>query len=249
MTFRVAFRLCRFAFEVTVVIFNYLFTAALASQKNKRTARAAWLHRASRRHLRIFNCKISTNGQIPQSGLLVSNHLSYFDILVLSAVTPAVFVSKADVKNWPLFGWLATLAGTVFIERERRMHVGAVNREIESALNDGALVVIFPEGTSTNGAEILPFRSPLLEPVANAPHEINVGYLHYELGDGDARNEVCYWGDHVFFPHLLNLLNKKEVRATARFGKFAKVTNDRKELAHQMREAVLKLKAEKQALD
>ena len=67
-------------------------------------------------------------------------------------MTPAVFVSKADVRRWPLFGWFAAIAGTVFVDRERRTHVGEVNREIEAALAAGALVVIFPEGTSSNGA-------------------------------------------------------------------------------------------------
>ncbi len=224
------------------MIFNYFFTAAFASKKNKRAARAAWLHRASRRHLRIFGCTTAVTGVIPQSGLLVSNHLSYLDILVISAITPAVFVSKSEVRNWPLFGWLASLGGTVFIERARRTHVGVVNREIESALAEGVLVVIFPEGTSSDGEAILPFRSPLLEPVASGGHPIAVSYLHYELPDGDARTEVCYWGDHVFFPHILHLLGKRAVRATVRFDEFQRTTDDRKELAIQLRDAVGKLK-------
>jgi 1-acyl-sn-glycerol-3-phosphate acyltransferase len=242
MTIRAAGRICWFAWELAIVVINYFFTAALAPAKSRRLARAAWLHRAARRHLKIFHCAIDVAGTVPQRGLLVSNHLSYFDILVLSAVTPAVFVSKAEVRRWPLFGWLAARAGTVFIERERRAHVGAVNREIESALNAGALVVIFPEGTSTNGEEVLPFRSPLLEPVIHTAREITVSHLRYELADGDARAEVCYWGDHVFFPHLLHLLGKKQVRATVRFEKFSRATRDRKELAKQLHAAVLKLK-------
>lgn len=242
MTLRAAWKICWFLFEVTVVIFNYFFTAAFAPRKNKRYARAAWLHRTSRRHLRIFGCTITTTGAIPRTGLLVSNHLSYLDILVLSATTPAVFVSKSEVRKWPLFGWFAVLAGTVFIERARRTHVGAVNREIESALAEGMLVVVFPEGTSTNGEEVLPFRSPLLEPVAGGAHDISTGYLHYELADGDARNEVCYWGDHAFFPHLIHLLGKGKLNTTIRFGKFQRTTDDRKELAKQLRDAVLELK-------
>ncbi len=242
MTLRVAARICWFLFEVTLVIFKYFFTVVLASAKNKRALRAEWLHRSSLSHLRIFNCTTTVSGPVPKNGLLVSNHLSYLDILVLCAVTPAVFVSKSEVRQWPLFGWLAARAGTVFIERERRTHVGAVNREIESALADGVLVVVFPEGTSTNGSEILPFRSSLLEPVAAGAHTIAIGYVHYELDDGDAGNEVCYWGDHTFFPHLLNLLGKRRVRATVRFGTFQRTTDDRKELAKQLREAVLRLK-------
>ena len=161
---------------------------------------------------------------------------------MISATAPAVFVSKAEVRRWPLFGWLAALGGTIFIERERRTHVGAVNREIQAALGEGALVVVFPESTSSNGETVLPFRASLLEPALRGGHEISVGWIHYELADGDARQEVCYWGDHAFFPHLLNLLGKKSVHATLRFGKFQRTTDDRKELATQLHAAVTELK-------
>jgi len=243
MTIRAAGKLLWFGWEVVVISTNYLFTAALVSQKKRRLARAAWLSRASRRHLKIFGYSASVTGEIPKSGLLVSNHLSYLDILAICATAPAVFVSKADVRRWPLFGWLAAIGGTVFIERERRTHVGTVNREIENALADGALVVVFPEGTSSNGETVLPFRASLLEPALRGGHSISVAWLHYDLADGDAKQEVCYWGDHSFFPHLLNLMGKRRVRATLRFAKFHRTTGDRKELAQQLRAAVLELKA------
>ncbi len=244
MTFRAAGRLCWFAWEAGVIILNYFLTAARAPKDKQRLERAAWLSRSSRRHLKIFGYSANVAGDIPKHGLLISNHLSYLDILAISAVTPAVFVSKAEVRRWPLFGWFAALSGTVFVDRQRRTHVGEVNREIEAALAAGALVVLFPEGTSTNGETVLPFRTSLLEPAARGHHEIAVGWIHYELpaGDGDARNEVCYWGDHTFFPHALNLFGKKAVRATLRFGKFRRTTDDRKELAKQLRTAVAELK-------
>ena len=243
MTFRAAGKLVWFLFEVGIILFDFIFTTAFAPKKSRRLARAVWLHRASRRHIKIYSCDYASTGPVPKSGLLVSNHLSYLDVLVIAAITPAVFVAKSEIRGWPLFGWLASLAGTVFIERARRTHVGAVNREIKSALADGALVVVFPEGTSTNGDEVLPFRSSLLEPVTTGTHPISTGYIHYELEGGDARNEVCYWGDHTFFPHAVNLLGKRRVRATVRFGTFQRTTDDRKELAKQLRDAVLELKA------
>ncbi|MGC9940984.1 MAG: lysophospholipid acyltransferase family protein [Verrucomicrobiota bacterium] len=244
MTIRAAARICRFVFEITLVILNYFFAVTFAHSKNRRAARADWLHRGSARVLKIFNCTTAVTGPIPKTGLLISNHLSYLDILLISAITPAVFVSKAEVRKWVVVGWLAEHAGTVFVERDRRTHVGEVNREIESTLADEVLVVVFPEGTSTSGYEILPFRSPLLEPAAGGKQPIAVSYLHYELDDGDAHSEVCYWGDHTFFPHLMHLLGKRGVRATVRFGTFQRKTNDRKEMARQLREAVLQLKSE-----
>lgn len=118
-----------------------------------------------------------------------------------------------------------------------------MNREIEAALADGALVVVFPEGTSSNGETVLPFRTSLLEPAARGAHDITAAWIHYDLADGDARQEVCYWGNHRFLPHALNLLGKKSVRATVRFGQFQRATNDRKELAKYLHAAVLGLKA------
>jgi 1-acyl-sn-glycerol-3-phosphate acyltransferase len=93
---------------------------------------------------------------IPAGGLLVSNHLGYLDVLVLSAITPAVFVAKREIRNWPLVGLLASLAGTLFVDRERRVQVGRMNDDIQVTLAAGALVVLFAEGTSSNGQTVLP---------------------------------------------------------------------------------------------
>src|SRR5579863_8787387 len=165
MTFRAAAKLIWFLWELAVVLVDYLFTAAFVAKKNRRLARAQWLHRSCRRHIKIYSCTYSSEGPIPTRGLLVSNHLSYLDIMVISAITPVVFVSKSEVRSWPIFGFCAVLSGTLFIDRAKRMHVGPINEEIQAALDAGVLVAVFPEGTSTNGEEVLPFRSPLLEPV------------------------------------------------------------------------------------
>jgi len=241
MTIRAAGRLCWFAWEVGVVILNYFLTAARAPKDQQRLARAAWLSRSSRRHLKIFGYSASVSGDVPTRGLLITNHLSYLDVLTISAVTPAVFVAKSEIRGWPLFGWFAAIAGTVFVNRARRTHVGEVNREIEAALAAGALVVIFAEGTSSNGETILPFRTSLLEPAARGNHEIAVGWLHYEVPGGNAGRDVCYWGDHSFLPHVLNLLGQKAIRTTVRFAKFQRITEDRKVLAGQLHDAVAEL--------
>ena len=244
MMFRTAGRLVWIAVEITGAIFDYFFDVVLNAPANLPAARAAWMQRAARRQLKVFRCFPDVSGSIPKSGLLVSNHLGYFDILLICSVAPAVFVSRADVRGWPLFGWLAKLGGTIFIQRERRMDVGAANREIQTVLDAGLLLVVFPEGTSSNGETILPFRASLLEPALRGGYEISIACLQYELDDGDPKTEVCYWGDHSFFPHLLNLLGKKSIRAKLRFGKFTCTTGDRKELAKQLHAAVSELKAQ-----
>jgi len=243
MMFRTAARLGWIAAGIAAAVFDYFFDVVLSASKNLPVARAAWMQRAARQPLKALRCFPSLSGPVPQSGLLVSNHLGYLDILLICSVVPAVFVSRADVRGWPLFGWLAKLGGTIFIRRERRLDVGAVNREIETALAAGLLVVVFPEGMSSHGETVLPFRASLLEPALHGGYEISIACLKYELDDGDPKTEVCYWGDHTFFPHLLNLLGKRQVRATLRFGKFNRTTGDRKELAKQLHAAVSELKA------
>lgn len=245
---RVIARFGRLTVAILIALLDYLFRCAFRSLEVRRAARAAWLHRSTRRTLRFFQFEIRATGPVPSRGLLISNHLSYLDVLVLSSITPAVFVSKHDVKYWPVFGQFAVLAGTVFVDRRRRFQVGQINDEITAALKQGALVVLFPEGTSTNGQTLLPFKSPLLEPATNSAWPLAVCWIQYEIDDGDASEEVCYWGDHAFFPHMLNLSSKRRVRASVRFGQFPERNGDRKELAQQLRAEILALKETNRAV-
>ena len=239
---RVTGRLLRFLWVVAVAFADYPVRCAFRGKTARLSRRALWLQRHSRRALRVFRLRPDASGPVPARGLLVSNHLGYLDVLVLSSVTPAVFVAKRDVKFWPLAGQLAQLAGTVFVDRRRRAAVGRVNVEIEEALDQGALVVLFPEGTSSGGETVLPFRTSLLEPAAQSRHPLSVCAIEYALEDGDPASDVSYWGDHTFFTHLLNLMGKRQVRAMVRFAAAQPAGLDRKELAQQLHGEVLKLK-------
>jgi 1-acyl-sn-glycerol-3-phosphate acyltransferase len=205
-------------------------------------ARALWLQTGCRRVLRIFNVEIQSSGTIPTQGLLVSNHLSYLDILVLSALAPSVFVAKLEVKAWPFFGWFSRLAGTVFADRDRRTQVGPLTRELRTILNHGALVVLFPEGTSSDGRTILPFKSALLESVTNSSYPLSASLIEYQLEDGNVGEEVCYWKDMTFLSHVINLLSKSRVKASIRFSKIRNGGATRKELARELHAEVLNLK-------
>jgi len=238
---RIIWRFLLLAEVVLVAIMDFFFRCAF-HKKNFHCLRGLWLQRHSRRALNIFKLKPQVAGQIPSRGLLISNHLSYLDILVIASITPAIFVSKKEVKHWPVFGLCAQMGGTLFVDRERRTQVSETNDEIQNALDDGALVVLFPEGTSSSGETVLPFKSALLQPAIGQTHPIFVAHIQYALDDGDAGNEICYWGDHAFFPHVLNLMSKRAVRATIKFAPFKRETTDRKELAKQLRDEVLKLK-------
>lgn len=203
--------------------------------------RSRWLQWCSRRTLRIFDIHWESSGKPPRTGLLVCNHLSYLDILVLVSMLPAVFVSKSEVQNWPVFGWFARRSGTLFVDRTRRRDVTRMNAEIQQTLDGGNVVVLFPEGTSWNGREILPFKSSLLEPIVGSPHPLAVGKIHYALDDGTVEDDVCYWGDMTFFPHLVNLMTKRRVRARVTFAPIPQPATDRKELARQLHAEISRL--------
>jgi 1-acyl-sn-glycerol-3-phosphate acyltransferase len=240
--FRVMARLLWFGGETVVAAFNFARMCALRPPERASAARGAWAQYSARRFLRIFGLSPVVSGPVPTRGLLVSNHLGYLDILVFSALMPAVFVAKSEVKHWPLMGWFARLAGTVFVHRDKRMGAGQVVDEMQTALDSGIPVVLFPEGTSSDGQTVLPFKSSLLEPAIRQTHPLSAGFIQYELDDGDVGEEVCYWKDMTLFPHLINLLSKRGIRATVRFTPLRDGATDRKILARQLHSEITKLK-------
>jgi 1-acyl-sn-glycerol-3-phosphate acyltransferase len=204
--------------------------------------RARILQKWSGRLLRRLDIRITVEGEIPAPGLVVSNHLSYLDIMVFSQAAACTFVSKHEVRSWPGIGWIASLSGTIYIDRARRRDTHAIQPEMQAALTSGLRLVVFPEGTSTDGSGLLPFHSSLFQPAIDLNTPVTAACLCYELADGDAGEEVCYWGDHSLAPHLLNLLTKKQVNAQVRFsGKPCQFT-DRKAAARTMEEEVKKLR-------
>ena len=141
-----------------------------------------------------------------------------------------------------MFGWFASLAGTLFLRRDRRSDLARVVCEMRQALDTGALVVLFPEGTTSDGREVLPFKSSLLEPAARRRHGLAAGFIEYALTGGCVAEEVCYWRDMTFVPHLLNLLGKRGLEARLGFTELRPPDSDRKQLARQLRSAVVRLK-------
>lgn len=229
--------------ELLLIALRFLLLYLATLGRPTRRARSVILQWGCRRVLRVLVDKVQVRGRRPGSGLLVSNHLSYVDILLLGSLTPVVFVSKADVKNWPLFGWFAAVSGTVFVQRERRGHVGEIANQIRQLLQHGHLVVLFPEGTSSGGTSVLPFKSSLLEPVVGQTHEVHAASITYVMPEGDVSRDVCYWGDMVFGAHIARLLGKPAFRACVHFADIPEPAADRKALARQLHAAVSTLHA------
>jgi len=196
------------------------------------------LHKWNGWLLRRCGVVVTVEGTPPARGLIVSNHLSYLDILVFSSIMPCSFVSKSEVKWWPGIGWAASLAGVIYIDRTHPSATRNIQPEIAATLARGACLVLFPEGTSGDGTSVRPFHSSLLQAAVEDRSPITAACITYELEDGDPRLDVCYWGDMTLVPHAVKLFRKGEVRAHVRFSLNRRAFADRKEAARKLWEEV-----------
>ncbi len=202
---------------------------------------ATWLNESCARGLRAIHVELSATGQFPSKGLIVSNHLSYLDILALSAAVPCVFVSKSEVKQWAIIGRYARWAGTVFVVRHDRADAARANGAVAESLKNGVPVVLFPEGTTTDGRRVLRFHSTMLQPAIDVGALVTPCAINYELDEGDVGHEVCWWGDMPLLPHMWNLMGKKVLRARISFGEPIQASGDRKQLSHTLHQQVEQL--------
>lgn len=194
----------------------------------------------------VLGVKISVQGTKPANipVLLVANHVSWLDIFVITAVAPVMFVAKREVAGWPLIGWAAKVRGTVFVDRQRRHATDGTNAEIAAALAGGAAIVLFAEGTSSDGNRVLPFRSALLGalrgPGEVAVQPLAIAYTRiHGLPMGRRHRPLAAWyGDMDLAPHVVGLARRGPVDVTLSFGDAHVLGGNRKALARRMEEAV-----------
>jgi 1-acyl-sn-glycerol-3-phosphate acyltransferase len=180
--------------------------------------RALWLQWSSRLLLRSMGVRCHVRGTPPTQGLVVSNHLSYVDVLIYGAAAPSVFLSKAEVSKWPFFGWVTRCAGTLYVDRSSLASAEAVSLEIAGRLHHPIPVVIFPEGTSTDGTSVLRFHSRLFEPVVAAGVPITAAAIRFTSGDGTPESELCWFGDEDFLANLWKVFGVPGWQVEVRFG-------------------------------
>ena len=206
----------------------------------------------------LIGVRISEVGQRSAEApvLILSNHVSWLDICVITALAPVVFVAKSEVARWPVFGWLARLQRTIFINRQARHQTGAATREIADRLLGGDAVVLFAEGTSSDGIRVLPFRSALIGAVhhalgASTHHkEITVqpmSVAYVGLGGvplGRAlRERVAWYGDADLMPHFIGVLASGAVNVTVSWGEATAygMSADRKRIARDAEQSVRRM--------
>ncbi|MCB1952449.1 MAG: 1-acyl-sn-glycerol-3-phosphate acyltransferase [Zoogloeaceae bacterium] len=133
--------------------------------------------------------------ELARPALLIANHVSWVDIFAINALSPSAFVSKADVRQWPIIGWLAAMNETVFLQRGSRGHAHIINAEIATRMAAGRHVAVFPEGTTTDGSHVQHFHAALLQPAIAAGQPVQALAVCYRTPDGTFTRAAAYDGD------------------------------------------------------
>jgi lyso-ornithine lipid O-acyltransferase len=236
-------------------LFLALLVAAVVDYRIRRpkwgAEGAVWIHRWCRRIVTALGFRCEVEGRIPSGGAVVSNHLSYLDILLYSSVQPFVMVAKTEVRRWPLLGWLTAQAGTVYVQRGGgpKTYRG-VNAAMAEAYRSGLPVLFFPEGTTTDGAGVLPFRRGLFHSVLDNRVSLRTSALRYWLekdavnGGATVGEDVCWWGEMGFTPHLFRLLGLRGLSVKVCFGDEVQARADRFVLSETAQARVAEMYAE-----
>ena len=203
----------------------------------RQTIFGAW----AKSFVKISRMKIEVIGNVPKPPFfLVSNHLSYTDIPALRAVAKGVFVAKGEIETWFLAGKIVRDMGAIFINRNNRRDIPRAGAKIIERLNDGEGVIVFPEGTSTKGEEVLPFNSSFLEFAAQSDLPVSYAAISYQTpaGEPTAVESVCWWDEKSFGEHLWYLFQLKEYTAIINFGGEPIHSVNRKILAKELRDRI-----------
>ena len=206
-----------------------------------------WRNRIARSwgHVMVRLCggRVTIFGTLPKPPFVfVCNHIGYVDVPVLLSVLDGVFIAKSEVRSWPLLGLLAIAGQTIFVDRSRRADVVRVNQAIADQLSDQQGLILFPEGTSTDGTHVLPFKPSLLAYPASRNLPVYYASLTYQTPPGEMpAHRVIGWGndDDVFLKHVMRFFQIPSFSAVLTFGDAPVIASDRKVLAKILQDRVL----------
>lgn len=221
-----------FLYSLIMLCFIFSFTGL-----NYQRCRSYLLNLWGKYSCYVLGIKLIVEGESPKPPFfLISNHLSYIDVFVLFALVRGIFVAKSDVKKWPLVGFIVSTVGLVFINRQKRSDVSRVNDKMSENINESQGIIIFPEGTTSPGHVILPFKTSLLQYPVDSGISVHYNTIRYETSDKDepAFNSVCWWGDIAFMNHFFIFLKNRRTYAFVKFGSLESSFDDRKSLAEKL---------------
>lgn len=235
-------------FMLLVLIYGVITDLLVWDEIKRLKLRAGFLHRVTRLGSRMIGIKIDHTKNVCDDGahFIVSNHLSYLDIVVISCLYKTVFVSTTEVSSTKFFGRLAEYGGSLFIDRKNRLKVKHDLEKIKTILENNISIVIFLEGTTSNGDGVLPFKSSFLEVVFQTGKPVLGLCIRYRLFNGkpvdqNIRDMIYYYGDHQLVSHLTAFLSSLrtldvEVKEVGLF--FTQDYPSRKELANQLHQKI-----------
>jgi 1-acyl-sn-glycerol-3-phosphate acyltransferase len=214
-----------------------------------RELQARWLNQFCGRVLRGMGIAVRVEGTFPERGIVVSNHLGYLDIVVMAAQHKCVFVSKAELANEFFVGWMTSMAGTVYVERGRGGSAQRAKSDMQAAADAGLPIIIFPEGTTSDGSSVLKFHSGLLSQVVEEGQPVTAAFLAYRLTEDNGPDvsigeDVCFWRDDIsLFLHIFRLLGLRGIEVMVKIADrpITFSASDRKVVAVEARAAVVEL--------
>lgn len=229
---------------ITFTILNYSFFAlGLIFAKLLGREYEPWRNRClkfwGKNSMKCLGVNIAIEGEPPEPPFfMVSNHLSYIDIPIYYYALKTTFVAKSEIKEWPVVGPMARTLGIIFIDRKRKRDVHRVNTLIADKISKHQGVVLFPEGRTSPGDEIMPFRPSLLQHPVESNFDVHYAVIRYETGENDepARESVCWWQDTSLMEHFIGLATNRSITATVTFGRKSLKNDDRKILADRLQE-------------
>ncbi len=194
--------------------------------------------------LNLLNIRVIAEGVVPQQALrntmFVANHISWVDIHALNSVHTTRFIAKSEIRQWPIFGFFATRVNTLFIDREKRHEAGKIVDTTRKALQAGDCICFFPEGTTTDGTEIKPFKSSLLQAAIDAKSEVRPFSIHYPDAEDGINTEMSYWGEMSLIESMRNVIRQRQATVVLRFAEPINAANyDRRNLTSMTRKIII----------
>ena len=244
LSMRVIFKLMRGIWHVLLGWFTIYFRFPQLNPQQREARVQVWAAQL----LRIWDIELEVRGKPVLLGpaLLVCNHISWLDIVVIHATRHCRFVSKSELRDWPLIGTLATGAGTLYIERENRKDAMRMVKEMAGALKDGDVLAVFPEGTTGDGFDMLPFHANLIQSAIDGDAPIQPLALQYvDSRSGEISMDARFVGDDTLVGSIWQTLNTSGLKAVVNFG-YPQLFQgrNRRVWANDLREQVVSLKRE-----
>lgn len=234
----VIWRLSLIAYFLLNGVFQMLVLFPWCTREQKLARIQHW----SQQILKVFNIQVNAHN-VPslsqvKGSMLISNHVSWLDIFAINSVLPGQFIAKEDVRKWPIIGYLAAKANTVFVSRQRGS--GSTQGKVDgvaTALRTGAQVTLFPEGTSTNGEQVLPFKSSFFQAPIDAKAKVWPVLCFYPADNGGTNETMAYYGDVSLVRSLRDLAAQKSAVIELTFYEAIDATQqERRDLANHIQE-------------